>query len=58
VNATVRLLIRILAPGARFRRTLLQLIPATLPAGTYTVTGNAGVFPAVEVSARFTFTKL
>lgn len=49
---------RTLAPGASFQRNFTQAIPGGLAAGTYTVTGNAGTFPAPEVSDSFTFTKL
>ena len=46
-----------LAPGAKILRNFTQKIPGSLPAGIYTVTGNAGSFPAPEVSDGFTLTK-
>jgi hypothetical protein len=57
-NRQLARLSRTLAPGASFVRDFTQKIPGGLAAGTYTVTGNAGVFPAPEVSDSFSFTKL
>jgi len=49
---------RSLAPGARFHRTLTQVMPGSASAGTYTVVGNAGRFPTPEVTDQFNFEKL
>jgi hypothetical protein len=56
-NRIVRQFSRTLAPGDSFRRNFTQRIPGSAGAGTYSVTGNAGTFPAAEVSDSFTFEK-
>jgi len=48
---------RTVAPGDSLRRTFRQRIRGDTQAGPYTVTGNAGTFPAIEVSDSFTFEK-
>jgi hypothetical protein len=58
VNRTLGPFTRTIQPGASFTRTFRQRIPGNVPAGTYTVTGNAGTFPDAEVSDSFTFEKL
>ena len=56
-NRIVRQFSRTLAPGGSFQRSFTQRIPGSARAGTYSVTGNAGTFPAAEVSDSFTFEK-
>ena len=48
---------RTLDPGDSLHRTFRQRVRGTTLAGTYSVTGNAGTFPTVEVSDSFTFEK-
>jgi hypothetical protein len=48
---------RTLAPGDSLHRTFRQRVRGSALAGTYSVTGNAGTFPTVEVSDSFTFEK-
>ena len=48
---------RTLAPGDSVHRTFRQRVPGSTLAGTYSVTGNAGTFPTVELSDSFTFEK-
>jgi len=56
-NRIVRQFSRTLAPGGSFHRSFAQRIPGSAGAGTYSVTGNAGTFPAAEVNDSFTFEK-
>jgi len=56
-NRIVRQFSRTLAPGGSFHRSFTQRIPGSAGAGTYSFTGNAGTFPAAEVSDSFTFEK-
>ena len=56
-NRIVRQFSRTLAPGGSFQRNFTQRIPGSAGAGTYSVTGNVGTFPAAEVSDSFTFEK-
>jgi len=53
----VRQFSRTLAPGDSFHGRFTQKIPGSAGAGTYSITGNAGTFPAAEVSDSFTFEK-
>ena len=45
-------------PGSSFTQTLRQRISGNMPAGTYTISGNAGSFPITTVSDNFTFQKV
>ena len=56
-NRIVRQFSRTLAPGGSFHRSFTQRIPGSARAGTYSFTGNAGTFPAAEVSDSFIFEK-
>ena len=56
-NRIVRQFSRTLAPGGSLHRSFTQRIPGSAGAGTYSVTGNAGTFPAAEVSNSFMFEK-
>ena len=56
-NRIVERFSRTLAPGDSVHRTFRQRVPGSALAGTYSVTGNAGTFPTVEVSDSFTFEK-
>jgi len=56
-NRIVRQFSLTLAPGGSFHRSFTQRIPGSAGAGTYSFTGNAGTFPAAEVSDSFTFEK-
>jgi len=47
-----------LGPGDSARRRLTELVPGSAPAGTYTVKGSVGRFPAAADSDAFTFVKL
>ncbi len=46
-----------LAPGASLSKTLSQKVPASAPAGIYTLTAKTGTFPIAEQTDTFTFTK-
>jgi hypothetical protein len=47
-----------LGPGDSVRKRLTELVPGSAPAGTYTVKGSVGRFPAPADSDAFTFEKL
>ena len=49
---------RTLPPGGGIQRVFTQSIPAAAPAGTYSLTGNVGTFPAtIDATDSFSFEK-
>ena len=57
INRIVERFSRTLDPGDSVHRTFDSVSAAAHWPGTYSVTGNAGTFPTVEVSDSFTFEK-
>jgi len=57
VSRTLGPVSKTIAAGGGLSRTFVQNIPAGAPAGSYTLSGNAGTFPVAEVSDNFPFEK-